>query len=87
MAQEHRRAVFPLLVQQGPEGFTAGEIAERVEGPASGLSLHLAHLERVHMLRSWRVRRNGLFAVSAEGWRRLLGFLIDEYCQEHREIC
>lgn len=79
--------MFRLLVQQGPGGLTAGEIAERVGVPASSLSLHLAHLERADMLRSWRVRRNVMYAMSIEGLRRLLGFLIDECCQGHREIC
>ncbi|HLU06022.1 MAG TPA: helix-turn-helix domain-containing protein, partial [Woeseiaceae bacterium] len=30
LAHEHRLAVFRLLVEKGPEGLPAGEIAERI---------------------------------------------------------
>lgn len=79
--------MFRLLVQQGPGGLTAGAIAERVEVPASSLSLHLAHLERAGLPCSWRVRRDDSYAMSIKVVRRLLGFVIDDCCQRHPEIC
>jgi DNA-binding transcriptional ArsR family regulator len=87
LAQEHRLAVFRLLMCEGPKGLPAGEIADRLAIPPSTLSHHLAHLERAGMLRSWRVERRIFYAVDIEGTRRLLTFLTDECCQGNPEIC
>jgi DNA-binding transcriptional ArsR family regulator len=87
LAQEHRLAVFRLLICEGPNGLPAGAIAERVAVPPSTMSHHLAHLERAGLLRSWRVERRIYYAVDVEGTRRLLTFLTDDCCQGHPEIC
>ena len=87
LAQEHRLAVFRLLVREGPSGLPAGEIAARIAVPPSTLSHHLAHLERAGLLRSWRVERRIFYAVDIEGTRRLLTFLTEDCCQGHPEIC
>src|SRR6266511_1679591 len=87
LAQEHRLAVFRLLIREGPNGLPAGEIAERVAVPPSTLSHHLAHLERAGWLRSRRVQRNIFYAVDVEGTRRLIAFLTEDCCQGHPEIC
>ena len=87
LAQEHRLAVFRLLVREGPNGLPAGEIADRVAVPSSTLSRHLAHLEQAHLLRSWRVKRQIYYAVDIEGTRRLVAFLMEECCQGRPEIC
>jgi ArsR family transcriptional regulator, arsenate/arsenite/antimonite-responsive transcriptional repressor len=52
LAQEHRLVVLRLLMREGPSGFPAGTIAERLSVPPSTLSHHLAHLERAGLLRS-----------------------------------
>src|SRR5512144_1128010 len=87
LAQEHRLAVFRLLVREGPNGLPAGEIADRVAIPSSTLSRHLAPLEQAQLLRSWRVKRQIFYAVDFEGTRRLLAFLTEECCQGRPEIC
>jgi ArsR family transcriptional regulator, arsenate/arsenite/antimonite-responsive transcriptional repressor len=44
LAQEHRLAIFRLLVEAGPAGIAAGRIAERVGLPAATTSFHLKEL-------------------------------------------
>ena len=44
LAQEHRLAVFRMLVKAGQKGMPAGEIAAELGVPSSSLSFHLAHL-------------------------------------------
>jgi DNA-binding transcriptional ArsR family regulator len=87
LAQEHRLAVFRLLICEGPNGLPAGTIAERIAVPPSTLSHHLAHLERAGLLRSWRVERRIFYAVDVEGTRRLVTFLTDDCCRGHPELC
>ena len=57
LAQETRLAVLRLLVQAGPNGLPAGDIAERVGVPPSTLSFHLKELDRAGLARS-RGRRD-----------------------------
>ena len=40
LAQEHRLAVFRLLVQAGPEGMSAGQVAEAVDLAPNTLTFH-----------------------------------------------
>lgn len=87
LAQEHRLAVFRLMIAEGAGGLTAGEIAARLAIPPSTLSHHLAHLERAGLLRSWRVDRRIFYAVDINGTRALVTFLTEDCCGGHPEIC
>ena len=87
LAQETRLAVFRLLITVGPNGLTAGEVAQQVGVPASTLSHHLATLERAGLLRSWRVQRQIFYASDYEGTRRLIAFLMEDCCQGRPELC
>jgi DNA-binding transcriptional ArsR family regulator len=87
LAQETRLAIFRLLVQQGPSGLPAGEIAGRVGVAPSTLSFHLAQLERSGLLRSVRVQRQILYATDYEGTRKLLTFLMEDCCRGMPELC
>lgn len=87
LAQETRLAVFRLLVQAGPDGVTAGEIAEALKVPASTMSHHLATIERAGLATSRRESRSIFYAADYEGIRQLLTFLMEDCCQGHPEIC
>lgn len=87
LAQEHRLKVFRLLVRHAPGGLPAGQIATQVGIPASTMSVHLAHLERSGLLRSWREQRRILYAVNTEGIRALVAFLTDDCCGGRPELC
>jgi ArsR family transcriptional regulator len=87
LAQEHRLRVFRLLVRHAPHGLPAGQIAVQVGVPASTMSTHLAQLERVGLLRSWREQRRILYAVDTEGIRQVVTFLTEECCGGRPELC
>ncbi len=87
LAQGTRLAVFRILVRQGPIGMPAGKIAEALGVAPSTLSPHLAQLERAGLATSWRDERRIFYAVDVEGTRRLLGFLTEECCGGHPELC
>jgi ArsR family transcriptional regulator len=56
LAQENRLDVFRLLVQAGPDGMAAGDVAERLEIAPATLSFHLAQLRQAGLL---SMRRDG----------------------------
>ncbi len=87
LAHDTRLSVFRLLVQAGPSGLSAGDIAQRVGVPGSTLSHHLAVLERAALLRSWRVQRQIFYASDYDGTRRLIAFLMEDCCQGQPELC
>ena len=64
LANEHRLAVFRLLVQAGPEGRSAGGIADALKLPASSLSFHLAHLTRAGLITQRRESRSLIYSAN-----------------------
>ncbi len=87
LAQETRLRIFRLLMQQGPNGMAAGEIARRLKLPPNTLSFHLAALSRAGLVVSQKRGRSILYSVDFEGTRALLGFLLEDCCAGHPEIC
>jgi DNA-binding transcriptional ArsR family regulator len=80
LAQEHRLAVFRLLVQAGPQGRAAGEIAEKLALPASSLSFHLAHLNRAGLIAQRREGRSLIYSADFSAMNGLVGFLTENCC-------
>jgi DNA-binding transcriptional ArsR family regulator len=80
LANEHRLAVFRLLVQAGPEGRPAGAIAEALDIPASSLSFHLAHLTRAGLIVQRRESRSLIYSADFGVMNGLVGFLTENCC-------
>lgn len=80
LAHEQRLAVFRLLVQAGPEGRSAGAIAEALETPASSLSFHLAHLTRAGLIVQRRESRSLIYSANFEAMGGLVSFLTENCC-------
>jgi ArsR family transcriptional regulator, arsenate/arsenite/antimonite-responsive transcriptional repressor len=87
LAQPTRLAVFRLLVREGPEGLPAGEVAARLGVQPATLSFHLAQLERAGLLVARRRSRQIIYAADFRAMRRLVGFLLDDCCHGHPEVC
>jgi DNA-binding transcriptional ArsR family regulator len=87
LAHDLRLEVFRLLVATLPNGMPAGQIAQRLEVPASTLSTHLAQLERAGLLKSWREQQRILYAVDTDGTKNLVGFLVNDCCHGQPELC
>jgi len=87
LAHELRLAIFRLLVGHAPDGLPAGQIALRLQVPASTLSTHLTQLEQAGLLRSHRDRQRIVYAIDAEGTRSLIDFLVKDCCDGQPELC
>jgi DNA-binding transcriptional ArsR family regulator len=59
LAQESRLAVFRLLVKRGPEGYTPGQLSEKLDVPGPTLSFHLKELQRANLIEAKREGRLG----------------------------
>jgi DNA-binding transcriptional ArsR family regulator len=80
LAQEHRLALFRLLVQAGEAGLAAGAIAERLGVPASSLSFHLAQLSRAGLVRQERRHRSIIYRADYDAMNALVGYLMENCC-------
>ena len=87
LSQETRLRIFRSLVCTGPDGLSAGEIAELLGVPAPTLSFHLAHLTRAGMIRCRREGRSLIYSVHLDGMRGLLQFLTEDCCRGKPELC
>ena len=80
LAQEHRLALFRLLVQTGPDGLAAGRIAEALRLPNSSLSHHLAQLHEAGLIAQRREGRSLIYSTDYAVMDALLGFLTENCC-------
>lgn len=87
LAHETRLAVFRMLVRAGPDGMTAGNIAEHQGVPPSTMSHHLATLERAGLVQSARESRLIRYRADYPAMRRLLTFLMQDCCGGAPEMC
>lgn len=87
LAHDHRLGIFRLLVQHGPNGLPAGEIADGIGLSATGTSFHLKELVRAGLLRPTREGRFIRYAVQVDAVRSLLSFLTEECCADRPELC
>jgi ArsR family transcriptional regulator, arsenate/arsenite/antimonite-responsive transcriptional repressor len=80
LANDHRLAIYRLLVQAGPEGRAAGAIAEKLDMPPSSLSFHLAHLTRAGLIEQRRESRSLIYSADFAAMNDLVGFLTENCC-------
>lgn len=80
LAQEHRLALFRLLVQAGEEGMPAGRIADELGVPNSSLSFHLAQLTRAGLIRQRREGRSLIYTADYAAMNSLVGYLMENCC-------
>ena len=80
LAHEHRLAIYRLLVQAGPKGQAAGEIATALDMAPSSLSFHLAHLNRAGLIAQRRESRSLIYSADFEQMNALVGFLTENCC-------
>ena len=80
LAQDTRLAAFRLLVQAGPSGLPAGEIAGRLALPPATASFHLAQLSHAGLVNTQARGRFVIYTVDFNRMTGLLGFLTDNCC-------
>jgi ArsR family transcriptional regulator len=87
LAHEHRLAVFRLLVERGPDGLPAGQIAERIGLVPSSLTFHLQNLQRAGLITQRRESRQLFYAADFSAMNGLVSYLTDNCCAASGETC
>lgn len=82
LAQESRLAIFRLLVQRGPEGLSAGDIASKLKVAPNTLSFHLKELSNAKLLNSRQEGRFVFYAADFEAMNDLLSYLTEHCCAD-----
>lgn len=80
LAQEHRLALFRLLVQAGDKGMAAGAIAEALGVPNSSLSFHLAQLKNAGLILQERKHRSLIYRANYPAMNELVAYLMENCC-------
>jgi ArsR family transcriptional regulator len=87
LAHETRLSVFRTLVQAGPEGIAAGELARGLGVVANTMSAHLNVLDHAGLVRSRRAGRSIIYSAAYDRMSEMLGFLMEDCCGGAPEIC
>jgi ArsR family transcriptional regulator, arsenate/arsenite/antimonite-responsive transcriptional repressor len=69
-----------MLVERGPAGLSAGELAERLKVPPSSLSFHLRALQHARLITQRRASRQMIYAADFGSMNAVVQFLTENCC-------
>ena len=87
LSHETRLWVFRLLVQAGPQGLPAGEIAEALGSRQNTMSSHLKTLAMAALIDSERDGRSVVYKANYDTVRELVLFLMQDCCAGNNAVC
>jgi ArsR family transcriptional regulator, arsenate/arsenite/antimonite-responsive transcriptional repressor len=87
LAQDSRLDIFRLLVQAGPQGLPAGEVASKLKLAPNTLTFHFDRLRLAELVTVRREGRSMIYAVRIETMNALLGYLTENCCNGAPEAC
>lgn len=87
LAQENRLAIYRLLVEQGPQGFSVGVISEKLGLANATLSFHLKELTQAGLLRTRQEGRFIYYTANFEVMNRLMAYLTENCCAGSGVTC
>ena len=80
LAHEYRLAIYRLLVETGPEGMSAGDIADRIGLVPSSLTFHVQSLQRAGLITQRRLSRQLFYAADFGAMNELVDYLTENCC-------
>lgn len=80
IAHDHRLAIYRLLVEKGPNGLAAGDIAARLEMPPSSLTFHLQQMLHAGVVTQRRLGRQLIYAADYAAMNDLVSYLTENCC-------
>ena len=86
LAHETRLQVFRLLVEAGPDGLVAGDIAKELGVVQNTMSSHLTQLTQNDLIIKERSGRNLIYRVKYESMSNLITFLLHDCCKGSSKV-
>jgi DNA-binding transcriptional ArsR family regulator len=87
LAQENRLDVYRLLVEAGPEGLSAGNVATTLKLAPNALTFHFDRLREAGLVTVRRDGRSMIYAAQFDQMNALIGYLTENCCQGRAEEC
>jgi DNA-binding transcriptional ArsR family regulator len=87
LAQENRLDVFRLLVEAGPDGLSAGSVANTLKLAPNALTFHFDRLREAGLVTVRRDGRSMIYAAQFDRMNALIGYLTENCCQGRAEQC
>ena len=87
LAQENRLDVFRLLVEAGPDGMAAGQIAAKLLLAPNALTFHLDRLRETGLVTVRRAGRSMIYAARFDAMNALVAYLTDQCCGGRPDLC
>jgi len=87
LAQDNRLDTYRLLVQAGPEGMQAGQVAAALGLPPNTLSFHFDRLRQAGLVTVRRDGRSMIYAARFDTMNALIGYLTENCCGGATEQC
>jgi DNA-binding transcriptional ArsR family regulator len=87
LAQDNRLDVFRLLVEAGPEGMPAGEVASALDLAPNTLTFHFDRLRAAGLVTVRREGRSMIYAARFETMNALIAYLTENCCAGTPEKC
>jgi ArsR family transcriptional regulator, arsenate/arsenite/antimonite-responsive transcriptional repressor len=81
LAQESRLDVYRLLVEAGPQGLAAGQIAAELNLPPNTLTFHFDRLRHAALVTVRREGRSMIYAARFDTMNDLIGYLTSNCCR------
>jgi ArsR family transcriptional regulator, arsenate/arsenite/antimonite-responsive transcriptional repressor len=81
LAQDNRLDVYRLLVQAGPAGMPAGNVASALKLAPNTLTFHFDRLRQAGLVSVRREGRSMIYAARYDVMNDLLGYLTENCCQ------
>jgi ArsR family transcriptional regulator, arsenate/arsenite/antimonite-responsive transcriptional repressor len=87
LAHEHRLGIYRLLVERGPEGLSAGVIAEKLALAPSSLTFHVQALQRAALISQRRASRQLFYAADFAAMNEVVSYLTKNCCGQAEGAC
>src|SRR4029078_10809326 len=87
LSQENRLDTFRLLVQGGPDGMPAGEVAAALGLPPNTLTVHFDRLREAGLVTVRRDGRSMIYAARYDAMNALLAYLTENGCRGAAAKC
>lgn len=87
LSQPARLQAYRMLVEAGPKGVPAGDIACHLDVRQNTMSAHLAVLLHANLVRRQREGRVIRYSINVEMMRGLLGFMLEDCCGGKPDLC